>query len=399
MDLITSFITQAALAFVVGTQLLLTWYYDTKGGRAALHWSGAFYCVVIGWIAILTRNNPSELLPTLFVNIAFLAAPVLILTGVFVRMQKTIPIRLLLSVLFVGFLFQTSLVFFNFPIEARIVGVNAFLAFMQFLSVYYVLRSDLGQLANRVLAVGFFVVGMASFIRALGIIATGEDIYAADQEWGRLFFIGLAVVNITEGFTCLGALLIDRIDLVSKQALTDPLTNCFNRRGFDELAERTIEKAKRGNNETVLIVADLDRFKRVNDTYGHGAGDNTIKAFASLLSEEIRSVDHLGRLGGEEFIILLWQTDLSGAKDLIQRIRKKLTQTSIPGLPYNFRITSSYGATTIDPDDNDMNAIIHRADLALYRAKHKGRDQLQCITKEQEQQAQKEFDNLEAKSN
>jgi diguanylate cyclase (GGDEF)-like protein len=310
-------------------------------------------------------------------------------------MQKKIPVTIFMFVLLTYFAAQTSLTFFEFSVQAKIVGINGFLAVLQFISVFYVLRSDLGQLANKVLAFGFFVVGLASSVRVFGILATGEDIYAADQDFGQLFFIFLAVVNITEGFTCLGALLIDRIDLVSKQALTDPLTNCLNRRGFDEIVQQTFEKARRGNNQTVLIVADLDRFKRINDTYGHGAGDNTIRLFAEIFTEEIRTVDHLGRLGGEEFIILLWQTDLNGAKELVTRIRTRLSQTKIAGLPEPFRVTSSFGATVVETDETDINAIIHRADLALYQAKNNGRDQLRCLTKEQEQQAQQEFDNLE----
>lgn len=395
MDIATTFITQAALALVVATQLLLTWYYDKNGSRAALHWAFAFYCVVLGWCVILLRTNTNDILPTIIINLAFLAAPILILSGVFVRIQVKIPVKRLLMILGSYFVFQTSLTFLNYSTEIKIVGINAFLAAIQFYSVLLVMRSNLGALANRVLAFGFLVVGMASMTRVFGILLTGDDIYAADQQAGRLFFILLAVVNITEGFTCLGALLIDRIDLVSRQALTDPLTRCLNRRGFDEVAEKAINQAKRGDNQIVLIVADLDRFKRVNDTYGHGAGDNTIKTFAQLLAEEIRSVDHLGRLGGEEFIVLLWQTDLEGAKELVFRIRQRLWNTIIQGLPKDFRVTSSFGATIIESDDQDINAIIHRADLALYQAKNNGRDQIQCLTKSQEKEAQTAFDNLE----
>lgn len=396
MDVTTTFITQAALAFVVGTQLLLTWSYDKTGSRAALHWSLAFYCVVIGWVAILTRDVSSSIFPTLVVNIAFLSAPMLILSGVFVRMNKPSPTKALLITLLAGFFLQTSLTVFESSAEIKIIGINLFLAIVQFISVFFVLKSQQGVLANRVLAIGFFVVGMASSLRVAGILLTGKDIYAADQSFGQLFFILLAVVNITEGFTCLGALLIDRIDLISKQALTDPLTNCLNRRGFDELIQKSIERAKHENSKIVLIVADLDRFKKVNDTYGHGAGDNTIKTFSQIIARKIRTVDLLGRLGGEEFIISLWQTNLDGAEELVVRIQKALEATQIEGLPEDFRVTSSFGATIIETEETDINAIIHRADLALYKAKNNGRNQLQCLTKQQEQMAQQEFDELEA---
>ena len=87
--------------------------------------------------------------------------------------------------------------------------------------------------------------------------------------------------------------------------------------------------------------------------------------------------------------------DLEGAKELVFRIRQRLSNTTIQGLPKDFRVTSSFGATIIESDDQDINAIIHRADLALYQAKNNGRDQIQCLTKSQEKEAQTAFDNLE----
>ena len=384
MDAATTFITQAALAVVVGTQLLLAWYYDQKRGRPALYWGGAFFCVAIGWSAFLLRDNHIDLLPVIITNSTFLLAPVLLVAGVFVRMQKVIPIKILASVYIIAFCTQTSLTLFDISIQNRIITMNLYVAAVQFSAVFLVLGSQLFSPSNQMLAVGFFAVGLASALRAIGLLVTGVDFYDASHEMGRLILVLPGIVNVVEGFTCIGALLIDRIDQLSRQVLTDPLSKCLNRRGFDKVANELINRAKRGQNDLTLVVADLDRFKRVNDTYGHSAGDRVITTFAQMLSEETRTVDHVGRLGGEEFIMILWHTNLEGAKELVERIRKRLAHTQIKSLPDDFRITSSFGATMIEADESDLNDIIHRADIALYQAKENGRDQLQCINKEDE---------------
>ena len=161
-----------------------------------------------------------------------------------------------------------------------------------------------------------------------------------------------------------------------EQAVLDPLTGCYNRRQFMELAAKEIRRAWRYETSFCLIMIDIDHFKRVNDTHGHAFGDEVLKAMALTCKQTLRDSDIFARYGGEEFIILLPQTDLAGGMIVAERLRKNIEDLRVPlpdGIPFNFTISLgivSSGAT------DDLDELIKRADSALYAAKEGGRNQV-----------------------
>jgi diguanylate cyclase (GGDEF)-like protein/PAS domain S-box-containing protein len=165
-------------------------------------------------------------------------------------------------------------------------------------------------------------------------------------------------------------------------ASSDPMTGCFNRRAFYARAEPMLLQALSRNEVLCCVMTDIDRFKLVNDTHGHGVGDLVIQAVAKVLKTSMRDVDVLCRYGGEEFCIILRGLTLAQAMAVADRIRERVEREvgpSITEVP-NMRVTSSFGVAQLGMGDaRTLSRLIERADQGLYAAKEAGRNQVQCI--------------------
>lgn len=162
-------------------------------------------------------------------------------------------------------------------------------------------------------------------------------------------------------------------DELKKRATTDSLTEAFNRSKFDELINRETIRARRYNSLLSLVVFDIDHFKRINDTFGHLAGDEVLKKIAAITRNNIRMVDYLIRWGGEEFMIILPETDLAKAEEMANRIKLAIECFDFNG---NGKVTVSVGVTQHKRDDSE-DTFIKRADDALYKAKLNGRNRVE----------------------
>jgi diguanylate cyclase (GGDEF)-like protein len=162
---------------------------------------------------------------------------------------------------------------------------------------------------------------------------------------------------------------------LDKLASHDSLTGILNRRMFIELAEKELSRYKRYQNKFVLLIIDIDVFKNINDTYGHLEGDQVLKQLAEIVKNRMRSSDIFGRIGGDEFGIILIETSTDKVSDFTERICKACrdsTTTTHDGKQIKF--TVSVGMTETREDDNNLDLIMRRADIALYQAKQAGRD-------------------------
>jgi diguanylate cyclase (GGDEF)-like protein len=162
---------------------------------------------------------------------------------------------------------------------------------------------------------------------------------------------------------------------LQRLASTDPLTGLFNRRMFLKQLNREIAKVGRlPHYSAALLMLDLDFFKRINDSYGHAAGDAVLKTFAAIVCRTSRAIDVSARLGGEEFAILLCGANEQDALIIAERLRKEVAESVIEYEASLIQITVSIGAALLSPDDLVSDSVLHRADEALYDAKSQGRN-------------------------
>ena len=170
-------------------------------------------------------------------------------------------------------------------------------------------------------------------------------------------------------------------------ASTDMLTGVMNRRSFMDAARREFSRVSRYGGGLACIMIDLDHFKRINDMYGHAAGDLALSSIARFISARTREVDLFCRYGGEEFVLLLPGTSLSGARSVAESLRKGLAAMTLEIGNRNFSITASFGVAEVDSDIKSMEDLLVCADQGLYLAKSDGRNQVRVTSDSCDQDA------------
>lgn len=167
-------------------------------------------------------------------------------------------------------------------------------------------------------------------------------------------------------------------DLAKKNAelerlvVTDPLTGILNRRGFFKSGEMDFRRALRYGRPLAVLLADVDGFKKINDTLGHASGDAVLSTLAGRLKEAVRTTDSLCRSGGEEFLALLYETDLPGALIVAERIRRAVEAEAFRTEAGTVPATVSVGVAALDPGCASLAEFVGRADAAMYEAKESG---------------------------
>lgn len=199
------------------------------------------------------------------------------------------------------------------------------------------------------------------------IIGTIQDIDKHDQT---------RMLGVIQDITEQKQLQIQLEELVN----TDFLTGCDSRRHFLEIAEQELLRVRRYGGEMSMLILDLDHFKNINDQYGHQIGDNTLKKLVTVCQGLMREVDVIGRLGGEEFAIMLPKTGSGRALEVADRLCQAVAVAEVPleGTASTLHFTTSIGVTSLAKSDQNIDEIINRADQALYKAKHAGRNRA-CV--------------------
>ena len=160
------------------------------------------------------------------------------------------------------------------------------------------------------------------------------------------------------------------------QAATDGLTGLPNRRAVQDTLKRMVAQSARGVSPLAALLLDLDHFKNINDTLGHDQGDEVLAAAAVALRDAVRDSDFIGRYGGEEFLLLLPETDKQAALEVAETVRKAIATIQLPNLN---QITASIGVAVLPDDASDAPTLVRSADRALYSAKKNGRDRVETI--------------------
>ncbi len=198
------------------------------------------------------------------------------------------------------------------------------------------------------------------------LILYGND-FSSDHRESAGWLVGHAVIALANA---------QRHRTVEQQALVDGLTGLANRRLCTAALEKELARAERFGEPLALVLVDIDDFKRINDRWGHPTGDEVLKLFAKTLHEGVREIDLAGRWGGEEFALLLPETDLEGGRELAERVRRKLARKKFLAPDgERIRVTASFGVAAF-PDAPSQDQLVAASDGALYEAKRAGKNQV-----------------------
>jgi two-component system cell cycle response regulator len=227
------------------------------------------------------------------------------------------------------------------------------------------------------------LTGRASRADLVAGLDAGADDYMVKpidaEELRARVHVGTRVVTLQRRLTERVSELQLARDHLARLASTDALTKLYSRRWWFELATIEYARSLRSDRGFSMLAIDIDFFKTVNDTFGHEAGDRVLQQFADVLRSESRQGDIVGRIGGEEFALLLPETSLGAAEILARRITESCrTMSVVTARGTTVRVTCSTGVTEMTGDDDSLEAVLRRADSALYDAKRSGRDCWRC---------------------
>ena len=259
---------------------------------------------------------------------------------------------------------------------ARVFAVNYGLGAMCVVAMLRLRRAPRQTMIDRLVMVMTGVRALDFLVRpplvALFSSAAGQPADITSPYW-LATSLATIVSSLLIALTLLTAVALDTIEELQAESQTDPLSKLLNRRGFEQRGEVLIGECARAGMPVALVLADLDHFKTVNDNHGHAAGDAVIAAFAERLRYAMGPRALAGRIGGEEFGVLLPLTDQGAARLFAEAVRTMHSGGGVEGLPAGTRVTASFGIAG-RRDGEGLDALMRRADAALYEAKSAGRD-------------------------
>ena len=367
---------------VISAVLSLTFFMAWKNfGRKAyaLTWSVAFLAGALQWMTVLNAEYFPNLEAYLLVECAFAIA--LVTLSIRGHCQRTKCQRLPRSLwpivlpLYGVVAWHTAI---DPHVGMRMMVVPAYAALTLAASAYMVLQyREHTRPAEWAVAVA---LGVFSLTQA-GVASLAFLQGASGDEAIRSAYLHFNFLTLPAGYVATSMLIIlmmasDISAKLKKIAIQDQLTGLLNRRGFEEYGGRAFASARRAGAPMSVIMTDIDRFKYINDKFGHAAGDTALAHFARLVSETRREEDVVARVGGEEFALLLPGTELRDAMAIADQLCTKIGSTPLDMTSASLPMTSSFGVAAISEKDTTLDDVVLRADRALYRSKRAGRNQV-----------------------
>ena len=378
-------------AYILGINMFVAAVFAVAFGvvaathRAALgaRWMAAGYALGIVdaalEIGLHWQNDATPFGVSIF--LVFLAATTLCLIGVATH-YRCPPPRAAISTVWIASLLAIPIIFtLPYGSAIRALLYQAPYIATQLLISWVVLRSRSRQPLDLLLAALSGLTALTYLAKpAIAMIVGAAEApqsymtttYAAiSQSIGSVTLITLALILLLVMMRDTTAEMIERSE-------TDPLSGVLNRRGFEAQAVRLLASARQANQHVVIVTADLDHFKSVNDAFGHAAGDGVIASFARLLRETADENALIARLGGEEFAVLLPDANVVQGRRYAEEVRSTLTATPLDALERKRVVTASFGVAQKAPEDS-LFELLRRSDMALYKAKRGGRDRV-CLS-------------------
>lgn len=363
-----------AMALVFAAAFAILWHAQRQR-RYILLLSGGY--LAFSFAFVLQYFSPfGEMASRFTSNGLFLAGAICVATGALERYGRSVPMGPVLLAASVGFAAFCWFHFVRPDVTWRIYAMSFTLGTIALLFATELRRVPKRKPIDNVLLWVMLVSGLGFFPRPIvavwleGPFLTVAD-FAGSLYRTSLLFTG-SLFLLVFAMTIITAIVLDVMDELRHKSETDLLSGLLNRRGFETGLEAAFV-ARAPGTPAALILCDIDRFKSINDRYGHAVGDRVIRHFADCLSGAAEGQHAVGRIGGEEFALLLENADAVTARLLAEGIRIAFSTTTALGLPDGMQVTASFGIAEVTAGETTGD-LFRRADQALYLAKNSGRD-------------------------
>ena len=348
--------------------------------RVAAHWMLAALAAAFGFVLLLQRGVWPAVITLFVANVLIMLAFVLIRRGVQVFLRAPVT-----DLEHAGVLALDTVLLLYFGIIAHdqtlaVICASAPIAWTLWRAAYeshLKLARDVTPATALAVAAPLTLLGFVFSVRiVIGMVMpeVGARPLSESNPFNAATAMAFMVVGLVLNMV-LALLVVGRlIERLRQRTMRDALTGLLNRHALAPLLQRQAGRLRRYQESYAVLMIDIDYFKKVNDSFGHAAGDAALVNLATLMREAARDVDHIVRVGGEEFCMLLPHTDRDGALRLGNRLRE-LVRTS-DAMPARVTMTVSVGVAVAQSADETPESVLARADVALYRAKAAGRDQV-----------------------
>nr|WP_315479214.1 GGDEF domain-containing protein [uncultured Rhodoferax sp.] len=336
-------------------------------------WAGGALVQFVGIVLIATRDVLPTVISILLGNVLMMAGSLMWVAGTEKFLGRPSSMRIWLPLLALVSLAVAALLLVWPDYVLRVLVINGSMIAIALLHSHRLVLHSRFEFACRFLVLALMASACAWLVHATGAVIgyTGGSVFAPTS-----FNVACnAALTVTTLLTLIGFVLLasERVrDEFERLATRDSLTGALMRRAWNAAAQLEMDRHRRHGRDLSLVAMDLDYFKRINDTFGHQAGDKALMDFVDRASTHLRSQDQMGRLGGEEFVLLLPETSAQDAWVVAERIRysSELAENET-------RYTVSIGIATLQTQDHSLQALLARADEALYRAKANGRNRIE----------------------
>lgn len=365
-----------AVALLLAVAFFFLWSYR-KDRPYILFSAWGFMACAVGFFVQDVAPLPDFGASKMLSNGMYYATVILLCAATISRRGAALPLRLWAVTLVLGLLLLAWYTYVEVRLDARIYAVNGTIGLLLAVTLYALGRPRPGNVVDY-LVTGITLLALLNFILRPALIVqdgaryTSYEGFQQSVYWTTVQFASF-LLTIGVSLTLMVAIALELIGELKIESRTDKLTGLLNRRGFEERASDELQDCIRNGRPAMMVLADLDHFKRINDAHGHASGDAVIAAFGAVLRLAADTQAVVGRIGGDEFAILLPDSQQATAHIFVDRVRAAFRTHDIEGLSQQTAPTASFGICSHRSGSN-FDELVRGADEALYAAKRQGRD-------------------------